>query len=256
VVETQAVTPAEPNAGDALARNATFATTHWSVVLAAKRGDSMEASAAMESLCCTYWFPLYAHIRRVGHAHEEARDLTQAFFEHLLGRDFLRNVAGEQGRFRSFLLACLNHFLSDERDRAQAAKRGRGQPPISLDADLAERRYREDPADGLTPEIAFERRWAATLLGRAQTRLAGEYAAAGKTDLLHRLQEFPLGERGESSFRDCAVRLGLSESALKSAVHRMRRRYRELVREEVAHTVNDPAEVEAEIRYLIAVVSG
>ncbi len=238
------------------ARPGVFATTRWSVVLAAKRGDSTEASAAMESLCCTYWFPLYAHIRRVGHAHEEACDLTQAFFADLLGRDFLSNVACEQGRFRSFLLACLNHFLSDERDRAQAAKRGRGQPAISLDADLAARRYREELADGLTPQIAFERHWAATLLGRAQTRLAGEYAAAGKIDLLHRLQEFPLGERGESSFRDCAVRLGLSESALKSAVHRMRLRYRELVREEVAHTVNDPAEVEAEIRYLIGVVSG
>jgi DNA-directed RNA polymerase specialized sigma24 family protein len=237
-------------------RPGVFATTHWSVVLAAKRGDSAEASAAMESLCRNYWFPLYAHLRRVGHNHEEARDLTQAFFADLLGRDFLRKVACEKGRFRSFLLACLNHFLSDERDRAQAARRGRGQPLISLDADLAERRYREELADGLTPQIAYERRWAATLLGRAQTRLAGEYAAAGKTDLLHRLQEFPLGERGEVSFRDCAVRLGLSESALKSAVHRMRLRYRELVREEVAHTVNDPAEVEDEIRYLIAVVGG
>jgi DNA-directed RNA polymerase specialized sigma24 family protein len=233
-----------------------FATTHWSVVLSAKSGDSIEASAAMESLCATYWFPLYAHVRRAGHSHEEARDLTQAFFADLLGRDFLRNVGCEKGRFRSFLLACLNHFLSDERDRSHAAKRGQGQLPFSLDADLAERRYCDEPVDGMTPEIAYERHWAATLLGRARNRLDGEYAAAGKTDLLRRLQEFPLGERGESSFQDCAARLGLSESALKSAVHRMRLRYRELVREEVAHTVDDPAEVEAEIRYLIAVVSG
>jgi RNA polymerase sigma-70 factor (ECF subfamily) len=174
----------------------------------------------------------------------------------LLRQDFLRGVGPEKGRFRSFLLACLNNFLSDERDRAQAAKRGRGQSPIALDADLAEKRYREELADGLSPQIAYERHWTATLLGRAQTRLAEEYAAHGKTDLLHRLQEFPLGERGDSSFRDCAIRRGLSESALKSAVHRMRLRYRELVREEVAHTVNDPAEVEAELRHLIAVVSG
>ena len=236
---------------------AQFATTHWSVVLAARLTDPpQQAAEALEQLCRTYWYPLYAYVRRQGHCPEDAQDLTQAFFAHLLRRDFLSGVGREKGRFRSFLLACLNHFLSDERDRGRAAKRGRGQPPFPLDADLAERRYREEPTDGLTPEIAYERRWAATLLGRAQTRLAGEYAARGKTDLLQRLQEFPLGERGDSSFQDCALRLGQSESALKSAVHRMRLRYRELVREEVAHTVNAPAEVEAEIRHLIAVVSG
>ena len=256
VVDPPVVTPAEPSAGDAFARNATFATTHWSVVLAAGQQESPTAAQALETLCCTYYYPLYAHVRRRGHSPEDAQDLTQAFFAHLLGRDFLRSVARDKGRFRSFLLACLNHFLSDERDRAQAAKRSGGQPPISLDADLAERRYREEPTDGLTPEIAYERRWAATLLERAQSRLAAEYAAHGKTEQLHQLEEFPLGERGERSFRDCAVRLGLSESALKSAVHRMRLRYRELVREEVAHTVNDPTEVEAEISHLIAVVSG
>jgi DNA-directed RNA polymerase specialized sigma24 family protein len=239
-----------------LRSNGLFATTHWSVVLTAGQDDSPQASQAMEQLCRTYWYPLYAFLRRQGHSAEDAQDLVQGFFLHLLRQDFLRGVRSEKGRFRSFLLACLNHFLSDERDRTQAAKRGRGQPLISLDTELAERRYREDATDGLTPQIAYERRWAATLLGHAQTRLAGEYAAHGKTDLLHRLQEFPLGERGESSFRDCAIRLGLSESSLKSAVHRMRMRYRELVREEVAHTVNDPAEVEAEISYLIAVVSG
>jgi len=250
------VIPAELNEGDTLARNATFATTHWSVVLAAGQPKSPQAAHALETLCRTYWYPLYAHARRQGHKPEDAQDLTQAFFAHLLHQDFLRGVGPEKGRFRSFLLACLNHFLSDERDRAQAAKRGRGQSPISLDADLAEKRYREELADGVTPEIAYERRWAATLLEHARTRLTGEYAAHGKTDLLHRLQEFPLGERAESSFRDCAVRLGLSESALKSAVHRMRQRYREFVREEVAHTVNDSAEVEPELRHLIAVVSG
>ena len=233
-----------------------FATTHWSVVLAAAQTDAPQAGEALETLCRTYWYPLYAYVRRRGHSPEDSQDLTQGFFAHLLRQDFLCGVGPEKGRFRSFLLACLNNFLSDERDRTQAAKRGRGQPLISLDSDEAERRYRQGPADEQTPEIAYERRWAATLLEHAQTRLAGEYAASGKTDLLHRLREFPLGERGESSFRDCAVRLGLSESALKSAVHRMRLRYRELVREEVARTVSDPAEVEAEIRYLMTVVSG
>ncbi len=250
------MTPAEPRAGDAVASNATFATTHWSVVLEAGSPESPQSAAALEHLCCTYWYPLYAYVRRQGHSAEDAQDLTQGFFAHLLREDFLRGVGPEKGRFRSFLLACLNHFLADNRDRARAAKRGRGRPLISLDAALAEQRYDQEPADRLTPEIAYERCWAATLLEHAQTRLAGDYAARGKTDLLHHLQEFPLGERGERPFRDCAVRLGVSESALKSAVHRMRLRYRELVREEVAHTVNDPDEVEAEIRHLIAVVSG
>lgn len=249
------MTPAEPKAGGAVAQNATFATTHWSVVVSAGQPQAPQAAQALETLCRTYWYPLYAYVRRRGYGPEDAQDLTQGFFADLLGRDFLRNVAPKNGRFRSFLLACLNHFLSDERDRARAAKRGRGQPPISLDADLAEQRYRAEPTDEHTPQIVYERRWAATLLGQARARLAGEYATHGKTDLLHRLQEFPLGERGEHSFHDCAVRLGLSESALKSAVHRMRQRYRELVREEVAHTVDGPAEVEAEIRHLIAVVS-
>jgi RNA polymerase sigma-70 factor (ECF subfamily) len=246
----------DTSVGASAAGSVRFTATHWSVVLAAADQERPEAAEALETLCRTYWYLLYVYVRRRGHSPEDAQDLTQGFFAHLLRKDFLSGVGQEKGRFRSFLLACLNHFLSDERDRAQAVKRGRDQPPISLDADLAERRYREEPADELTPQIAYERRWVATLLGRAQTRLAGEYAVAGKTDLLHRLQEFPLGERGESSFRDCAVRLGLSESALKSAVHRMRQRYRDLVREEVAHTVDDPAEVEEEIRHLIAVVSG
>jgi RNA polymerase sigma-70 factor (ECF subfamily) len=243
-------------AGDAIFQNTMFATTHWSVVLLAGQQDSSHAAQALETLCRSYWYPLYAYVRRRGHSPEDAQDLTQGFIAHLLRQDFLRDVGPEKGRFRSFLIACLNNFLSDERDRAQAAKRGLGQPPLSLDAELAERRYRKDATDGLTPQIAYERRWVATLLGHAQIRLAGEYAAHGKNDLLQRLQEFPLGDRGESSFRDCAIRLGLSESALKSAVHRMRLRYRELVREEVAHTVSDPTEVEAEIRYLIDVVSG
>lgn len=248
--------PDGPDAGEASARNATFATTHWSVVLAAGQGAPPRAGEALETLCRAYWYPLYAYVRHRGHGAEDAQDLTQDFFARWLRPGFLRNVEPEKGRFRSFLLACLNHFLSDERDRTQAAKRGRGRPPISLDSDLAERRFREVAADGLTPEIAYERHWAATLLERAQTRLAEEYAAQGKTELLHRLEEFPLGERGESSFRDGAVRLGFTESALKSAVHRMRRRYREMVREEVAHTVDDPAEVQDEIRHLIEVVSG
>lgn len=250
-----AVDPPESFDVDAVARSGTFPTTHWSVVLSAGREASAEAAQALETLCRTYWYPLYVYVRRRGYGREDAQDLTQGFFAHLLERDFLRGVSQEKGRFRSFLLAALNHFLSDQWDRSRAAKRGHGQPPISLDADLAERRYRAEGCDMLTPQLAYERFWAATLLERAQTRLADEYAAHGKADLLRQLEEFPLGERAESSFRECAARLGLRESALKSDVHRMRARYRELLREEVACTVSDPGEVAGEIHYLIAVVS-
>ncbi|HOY59274.1 MAG TPA: sigma-70 family RNA polymerase sigma factor [Verrucomicrobiota bacterium] len=247
--------PVGPDEAGVMGRDSVFPSTHWSVVLSAGRQESGEAAQALETLCRTYWYPLYVYVRRRGYNREDAKDLVQGFFAHLLGRDFLRGVGQGKGRFRSFLLASLNHFLSDQRDRSRAAKRGGGQTLISLDADLAERRYGEEAADELTPEIAYERLWATTLLERARARLAEEYTTQGKTDLLLRLEEFPLGERGETSFRDCAARLGLSESALKSAVHRMRARYRELLREEVAHTVNDPAEVADEIRYLITVVS-
>ena len=231
-----------------------FATTHWNVVLAAKHAEVPGAAAALEELCRTYWYPLYAHVRRGGFGPEDSCDLTQEFFARLLQRDFLKNIGPERGRFRSYLLTCLNHLLADEWDRSHAAKRGFGIPGLSLDAELAEGHYRNEPADGLTPDVAFERRWVAALLARAQSRMEAEYTQAGKSGLLEQLKDFPLFEKSENSFHDSAVELGVSDGALKSAVHRMRQRYRELVREEIAHTVGDPSEVEDEIRHLITVV--
>lgn len=231
-----------------------FATTHWSVVLAAREGDSPRALTALETLCRTYWYPLYAYLRRAGHSPDVAADLTQDFFAHLLRRDFLRNVAPEKGKFRSFLLVCLRHFLCDQRDRDRALARRGAQQTITLDKAEAEERYAQAMGDPATPETLYERHWAMTLLEGARDRLLAEYRATGKAELFDRLKPFPLGEAAEVPYRAAALELGMSEGAVKSAVHRMRRRYGELLREEVAQTVLDAAEVEAEIRHLIAVI--
>ena len=232
-----------------------FTTTHWSVVLAAGQPESPEAARALETLCRTYWYPLYAYVRRQGHSPEDAQDLTQDFFAHLLSKDFPRGAAPERGKFRSFLLASLRHFLVDQHRHADAAKRGGGQRTVSLDESRAEERFKLEPQHELTPEKIYEREWALTLLDRAQSRLREEYVAAGKAQLHDRLKGFPLAEKSENSFQQAASELGITESALKSGVHRMRARYRQLVREEVAHTVADPAEVNEEARHLIAVIS-
>jgi RNA polymerase sigma-70 factor (ECF subfamily) len=217
-----------------------FTTTHWSVVLRAADGDSPQAVAALEQLCRTYWYPLYAYVRREGHTATDAQDLTQEFFARLLARNSLAQVRPQKGKFRSFLLAALRHFLSDQRDRARAVKRGGGAEVLSLDAQEAEERYRLEPVERLDAEKIYERRWAMTLLEQALMRLRDESAAAGDS-------EVTCGE--------AATELGLSESAVKSAVHRLRERYRAFVLEEIAHTVADPAEIKAEIRYLITVMS-
>lgn len=231
-----------------------FTTTHWSVVLAAARQETPDATAALERLCRTYWYPIYAYVRREGHTPADAQDLTQEFFARLLARNSLAQVAPRKGKFRSFLLAALRHSLSDQRDRARAVKRGGGAEVLSLDAQEAETRYRLEPVDRLDAEKIFERRWAMTLLDQALTRLRDENVAAGKTQLFERLRSFVAGE-SDVSCSEAAVQLGLSEGAVKSAVHRLRQRYRELVREEIAHTVADPAEIDEEIRYLITVMS-
>jgi RNA polymerase sigma factor (sigma-70 family) len=250
------VTSAETNGGDIMAHYATFATTHWSVVLSAGQQESPEAAQALETLCRTYWYPLYAYVRRQGHSPEDAQDLTQDFFAHLLAKHFPRGAGPERGRFRSFLLASLRHFLVDQHRHADAAKRGGGQRLFSLDESRAEDRFRLEPQHELTPEKLYEREWAMTLLDQAQSRLREEYAAADKAQLYDRLKDFPLAEKSEVSFQQAATELAMTESALKSAVHRLRARYRQLVREQVAHTVADPAEVSEEARHLIAVISG
>jgi RNA polymerase sigma-70 factor (ECF subfamily) len=230
-----------------------FATTHWSVVLAAANDKTPEAAAALERLCRIYWYPLYAFVRRQGYGPADAQDLTQEFFARLLARSFLARVAPQKGKFRSFLLVSLRHFLSDERDRASAVKRGGGKELLSLDAEEAEGRYRLEPVERLDAEKIYERRWAMTLLGLAWTRLREESAARGKLEQFERLAEFVAGE-AEVTCVAAASELGLTESAMRSAVHRLRERYRALIREEIALTVSAPGEVDDELRYLIKVV--
>jgi len=231
-----------------------FATTHWSVVLAAGSENTPEALAALERLCRAYWYPLYAYVRREGYGPEDAQDLTQGFFAQLLARHSLANVAPEKGRFRSFLLAAMRHFLSAERARAHALKRGGRAETVSLDAQEAEARYRLEPVDRLDAERIYERRWAMTLVEQALARLRDESAAAGKAELFERLRRFVVGE-SEATWGEAGAELGLSEGAMKAAVHRLRERYRVLLRDEVAHTVAEPAEIETEVRYLITVLS-
>lgn len=246
----------EGNLGGPLGANREFTTTHWSVVVAAGGHDSPQAAEALETLCRTYWYPLYAYVRRRGYSPEDAEDLTQEFFARLLTRDSFARADPERGRFRSFLLVSLRHFLVDSHRHEQAARRGGGQGALPLDQALAEQRLLGDLCDEPTPEELFERGWARSLLEHAQSRLRDEYAAAGKTVLHDQLSRFPLAEKGDASFQCVAAALEMTESALKSAVHRMRARYRQLLREEVAHTLADPSELREEARHLIAVLGG
>jgi len=232
-----------------------FATTHWSLVVAARDRDSPQARDALAALCATYWYPLYAFVRRQGHSADEAQDLTQEFFARLLEKDFLAAVDREKGKFRSFLLAACKHFLSNERDRARAQKRGGGNAPLSLDLDDAEARFGREPGHTLTAEKLFERRWALALLQEVLARLREEYAARDKEALFDRLRGFLVGERQPGGHAAAAAELGLSEGAVKVAVHRLRQRYRELIREEIGRTVHDPEAIGDEIRALFAALA-
>lgn len=232
-----------------------FATTHWSVVLAAGQPDSPQAVEALELLCRTYWYPIYAYVRREGHSAPDTQDLTQGFFAQLLARRSLGGVDPRKGRLRSFLLAAVRHYLADQRDHARALKRGGGAEVLSLDAEDAETRYRLEPAESMDAERIYERRWAITLLDQALSRLRGESATAGRAAQFERLRSFVAGEN-DVSCAEAAAALGMTEGAVKSAIHRLRLRYRELVREEIAGTVTDASEIDAEIRHLITVVGG
>lgn len=243
----------DPDSRSGSSDAAGFAPTRWTVVLAAGRqGASEQAAEALAELCRTYWYPLYAYIRRRGHTTHAAEDLTQEFFARLLAQDFLAGVAREKGKFRSFLLAALKHFLANEWDRAQSQKRGGGRRLIPLDALSAESRYRQEPADTLTPEKLFERQWAATLLEQTLARLQAEFAAEGKLTQFEALKGYLTTDAPSSSYADVGEKLALSAGAVKVAVHRLRRRYRELLRSEIAQTVADPADVDEEIRHLLA----
>jgi RNA polymerase sigma-70 factor (ECF subfamily) len=230
-----------------------FATTQWNVVLAARDGTDTEARRALESLCEAYWYPLYAYVRRRGHAADEARDLTQAFFADLLSRDFLAAVDRSKGRFRSFLLASLEHFLSHERDKERTLKKGGGVRFLPLDIDVAETRYRHEPADPLTPELVFERRWGLMVMERAMERLQVE-SSGDQPERFEHLKPYLTGSEPHTQYREIAASLGMTESAVKAAVHRLRQRYGRLLRAEIAETVADPAEVDDEVRHLLTVV--
>lgn len=245
---------ASPGAGSS--RAPAFVTTHWSVVLAAGRGDTTRAREALATLCRTYWYPLYAYVRRRGHSAEDAKDLTQEFFARLLEKNWVASADQSKGRFRSFLLSAMNHFLADEWDRIRAQKRGGRVSLLPLQLDTAETRYGIEPADPATPERIFERRWALTLLEEVLNRLRAEYEREGKAELFAALHSCLVGERAAQPYATLAARLGIQEGSVKSAVHRMRRRYRRLLLEEIANTVAGPDEVDEELRHLFAVLAG
>jgi RNA polymerase sigma-70 factor (ECF subfamily) len=233
-----------------------FATTHWSVVLAATDRETPEAVAALEQLCRTYWYPLYAFVRRQGHGAQDGEDLLVGFFARFLEKHYLDDVDQAKGRFRSFLLAALKHYLANEWDKAKAVRRGGRVEFLSLESEAAESRYWEEPASELTPEKLYEQRWACALLERVMERLQHDFDASGKAPAFEALKCFLQGEGRSVSYAELAVRHGLSEGALKMRVQRLRQRYQRLLREEIAHTVARPEEVEDEIRHLFSVVSG
>ena len=227
-----------------------FTTTHWSVVLAAQADSTPKAQAALTQLCERYWYPLYAYLRRSGHSADEAQDLTQAFFARILEKRSFRQADSARGRFRSFLLASLKNFVANERGRERAQKRGGAIPPLSLEFDTAEGRYRIEPPSDETPEKVFDRRWALTLLEDVLARLRGEFVKAQKEAVFDQLKGYLAGPRTEVGYAAVGKQLEMSEGAVKVAVHRLRRRFRDLLREEIAHTVSSPGEVEDEIRHL------
>ncbi len=230
-----------------------FATTHWSVVLAAGQPGSPQTAVALETLCRTYWYPLYAFVRHRGYSPEDAQDLTQEFLARLLATHALGRVHPAKGRFRSFLLASLNHFLANEWDKARAQKRGGGQTLVSLDT--AEARYRTEPIETMSADRLFERQWASTLLAQVAAHLRDDYCSTGKGPLFDGLQIYLSGEKGVAPYGETADQLGLSVEAVKKAVERLRRRYGEVLREEIAQTVSNPVEVDDEIRHLRSVLS-
>jgi len=231
---------------------ARFDTTQWSLVLAAK-GHGEESERALATLCEVYWPPLYAFIRKQQYSPEEARDLTQGYFTRLLEKRYLSQVDRERGRFRSFLLVTCRHFLSNERDHQRAGKRGGGTPALPIDGMTAETRYAMEPSHDETPERVFLRRWALTLLDHVLAAIEADYAAAGKGALFAALKPFLIGDGPADPAESVAAsQLGLTDGALRVAVHRLRRRFRERLRAEVARTLEDPQRVDEEITFLLA----
>lgn len=231
-----------------------FATTRWSVVASAGRTASPDAARALAVLCETYWYPLYAHVRRrVPNVHD-ARDLTQAFFAELLEKNYVGAAAPERGKFRAFLLTAFNHFLSKEWDKVRAQKRGGGRPPISLDFSSADANYQIDPAGGLSADEIYEQQWVVALLKRTLDRLEEEHERAAKSRQFQELKGFLIGDEYERTYAQVAGNLQMTEAAARKAVSRMRNRYRELLREEILQTVSGPEEAEEELRSLFMAV--
>ena len=227
-----------------------FDTTRWSVIAAAGGNDSVAARAALSTLCEAYWYPLYAFIRRWGADPDAARDLTQAFFTSLLERRDIEHVRPDRGRFRTFLLASVKHFLLNEAARGRAAKRGGGVPPLPLAFDEAEGRYQFEPADETTPETLYERRWALTVLERVIATVQTKWQDAGRGTEFDVLKASLLGEGPPGGYAAAAEQLGMTEGAVKVAVHRLRKTFRAELRAAIAETVSDPADVGEELKYL------
>ncbi len=234
-----------------------FQMTNWSMVLAANQADTPAAHEALSRLCETYWYPVYAFIRRRGHEVEPAKDLTQEFFGRLIAKQYLRIADRERGRFRTFLLACVDHFLANEWKKERTLKRGGNYTLLPLDDFPVEEWYQAEPADELSPDKLLDRRWALTLLQGAMERLRAEYVGSGKGALFDALQGCLSGAKeAPATFADLGAHLGLSEGACRQAAFRMRVRYGELLREGVAQTVANPSELEAELRHLRTSLNG
>jgi len=231
-----------------------FATTHWSVVLAARNNDTPGAQAALERLCQVYWPPLYAYLRRFGCSPEDAEDLTQDFFAHFLKKEGFSRAEQRRGRFRTFLLTCLQHYVQDVHDRQTALKRGGLTHVLSLDREQAELGYAAEPVEHMTPERLFEKHWAITLLEHVVAQVGTEFNRTGKREFFDQLKGYLWGEGAPAPAREIAARFGVGESAVKVTIHRLRHRFRELLRLEIAHTVTRPEEIDEEIRYLAQVL--
>jgi RNA polymerase sigma-70 factor (ECF subfamily) len=227
-----------------------FATTHWTVILAAGKRHTPQSDGALEELCRTYWFPLYAYVRRRGHTKEDAEDSVQAFFARFLAKNYLEGLSAERGRFRAFLLASLKHFLINEWKKSQRLKRGGGEVNLSLDWETADTKFQVASTAEPSPDKTFDREWALALLAKVIERLQKECEQDGKEKLFGQLKIFLTTGKDESSHADAARNLGMDETAVRVAVHRLRKRYRQLLRDEIAQTLAEPADVDEEMRAL------
>jgi len=248
------MTFSEPSSDNIGGQDSRFRTTHWTMVLTASE-SSPQADEALAKLCQTYWYPLYLFIRRQGHSPEDAQDLVQSFLAQLVQKRFFKNADREKGKFRSFLLITLKRFMANEWDRANRLKRGGGLQIVSLDGEETENRYLATAADEMSPERAFERQWALTLLEQVFKKLKDDFAKAGKAEIFDGLKASLSGERREMSYAEIGRQLSMTEGSVKVSVHRLRQRYRELLWLEIANTVDSPQAVDEEIRHLFAALS-